>query len=86
METLLTLDQVAALLSISRRGVYRLIEQSRLQPIRLDRRPRFMASDVEAMIAACQSPVAESGRDSRPAAPSPRTTYGSTHAAGGRNH
>jgi predicted DNA-binding transcriptional regulator AlpA len=48
--SLLRVDDVLTRLAISRRTLYRLIAAGRLIPIYLDRRPRFDAADVAALI------------------------------------
>jgi len=48
---LLTVDELAALLRVSRTGVYRLTRAGVLQPIYLDDRPRFRLGDIERLLA-----------------------------------
>ena len=50
-EPLLTTDQVADLLQISRRSVERLEESGRLASVRIGRLVRYRREDVEALIA-----------------------------------
>jgi excisionase family DNA binding protein len=45
-ERLLTINEVASLLRVSRGSIYRLIASSDLTPIRVGRRARFSLSDV----------------------------------------
>lgn len=51
MSPLLTIEDVAARLQVSRRTVYRLIAEGRLRPIHVGRRTRFTEREVEAYIA-----------------------------------
>jgi excisionase family DNA binding protein len=49
---LLTLDEVAAALRVSRRTVERLVAAGRLRPVHVGRRPLITAVELEAYVAA----------------------------------
>jgi excisionase family DNA binding protein len=51
MTVLLTPDDVAAQLQVSRRTVERLVKEGRLRPIRIGRLPRFEQREVDAYVA-----------------------------------
>jgi excisionase family DNA binding protein len=50
LEPLLKIDDVAALLNISRRSVYTLVESRELTPTRVGQRPRFTPADIRAYL------------------------------------
>lgn len=51
-EPLLTLDEAARLLAVSRRTVERLVDAGRIRPVRIGRSVRVTARELEAFTAA----------------------------------
>ena len=50
MTALLSIRDVARILGVHRNTVHRLVREDRLRPIRIDRLPRFRASEIEAFL------------------------------------
>lgn len=54
MVVVLTLDQVAERLQVSRRQVNRLVREGRLRPVRIGRSPRITERELEAFVASLE--------------------------------
>lgn len=54
---LLVVDEVASLLRISRSGLYRLMREGELVPVKLGHRTLFEPREVERFIASCKTPM-----------------------------
>jgi hypothetical protein len=53
------LEETARALAMSRRGVYNLIRRGLLRPVYIDRRPRFDAADLAALIEQAKASLPE---------------------------
>lgn len=57
LDRLLVVDEVASLLRISRSGLYRLMREGELVPVKLGHRTLFEPREVERFIARCKTPM-----------------------------
>lgn len=57
MDRLLAVNEVASILRISRSGLYRLMREGLLVPVKLGHRTLFEPREVERFIASCKTPM-----------------------------
>jgi excisionase family DNA binding protein len=61
LEPLLTVNDVAAVLSVTRRTVYRLVHKQELHPTRVEERLRFEPADIRAYLERHREPAPGGG-------------------------
>lgn len=62
LETLLTVDDVAALLRLTVKGVYSLVEGRRIPFVKVSNRVRFLPGDVRSWLQENRVPASENDR------------------------